>query len=264
MDIGRALTFFTEDERWIEKTAIGTGVLLLSTLLSAILVGVVGFFIVMGYGVRLMQNVRDGVNPVLPEWDQWGDDLSRGFKLFVVQFVWALPIILIIAPVMIVSIIVGNAGGGDAEGFAVLLSLCATCISFIVGIAYTLIQPAVTIFFAENEQISDGLQIARIWDWTRAHIGEVVIVTIVYLVGSMIIATVGSIAGVILCVIGLVVTIPLSQLVIYYMQFHLYGQLAPAVAGGGSASMGMGMGIDNASNSPTTSDTSEDEDDFTP
>jgi len=238
MDIGRALTFFTEDERWIEKTAIGTGVLLLSTLLSFVLVGVAGYFIMMGYGVRLLQNVRDGVNPVLPEWDQWGDDLSRGFKLFVVQLVWALPIILIIVPVMIVSVVVGNAGGGDAEGFAVLLALCATCLSFIVAIAYSLIQPAVTIFFAENEQISDGLQIARIWDWTRAHIGEVVIVTIVYLVGSMIIAAIGGIAGVILCGIGLLVTIPLAQLVIYYLQFHLYGQLAPALAGG-SSSMGM-------------------------
>jgi Protein of unknown function (DUF4013) len=233
MDIGRALTFFTEDERWIEKTAIGTGVILLSSLLSVVLVGVVGFLIVMGYGVRLLQNVRDGVNPVLPEWDQWGDDLSRGFKLAVVQFVWALPIILIIAPITIVSVLVGNSGSSEAEGFAVLLSLCATCISFIVAIAYTLIQPAVTIFYAEEERIGDGLQIARIWDWTRDHIGEVVIVTIVYVVGSMIIATVGMIAGIILCFVGLLVTLPLAQLVVYYLQFHLYGQLAPAVAGGG-------------------------------
>ncbi len=232
MDIGRALTFFTEDERWIEKTAIGTGVLLLSFLLSFILVGIVGFLIVMGYSVRLLQNVRDGVNPVLPEWDQWGDDLSRGFKLFVVQFIWALPIILIIVPIVIVSALVGSSGDSAAEGFAALLALCAICISFIVAIFYMLIQPAVTIFFAENEQISDGLQIARIWDWTRSHIGEVVIVTIVYVVGSMIIGTVGSIAGVILCGIGLLVTLPLAQLVIYYLQFHLYGQLAPALAGG--------------------------------
>lgn len=248
MDIGRALTFFTEDERWIEKTAIGTGVLLLSFLLSFVLVGVVGFVIVMGYSVRLLQNVRDGAQPVLPEWDQWGADLGRGFKLIVVQLVWALPIVLIIVPVIIVSALVGNAGG-DAEGFAVLLALCATCISFVVAIAYTLIQPAVTIFFAENEQISDGLQIARIWDWTRSHMGEVVIVTIVYLVGGMIIGTLGSIAGVILCGVGLLVTLPLAQLVIYYLQFHLYGQLAPALARGSSHSMDV-------------ADTTED--DFTP
>ena len=247
MDIGRALTFFTEDERWIEKTAIGTGVLLLSFLLSFILVGVVGFLIVMGYGVRLLQNVRDGVNPVLPEWDQWGDDLGRGFKLFVVQLVWALPIILIIVPITFVSVLVGSQGSEEAAGFAALLALCATCVAFVVAIAYTLIQPAVIIFFAENEEISGGLQIARIWDWTRAHIGEVAIVTIVYVVGSMIIATVGGIAGVILCGIGLLVTIPLSQLVIYYLQFHLYGQLAPAVAGRKSAM-----------------DMADDEDDVTP
>lgn len=227
MDIGRALTFFTEDERWIEKTAIGTGVLLLSTLLTFILVGVVGFLIVMGYSVRLLQNVRDGVTPVLPEWDQWGEDLSRGFKLFVVQFVWALPIILISVPILILTVAVGS-GGGDAEAFAFLLALCASCIIVIVAIAYTLIQPAVTIFFAEREEIGDGLQIARIWDWTRAHIGEVVIVTIVYLVGSTVIGTVGTIAGVILCGVGLLVTLPLAQLVIYYLQFHMYGQLAPA------------------------------------
>ncbi len=235
MDIGRALTFFTEDERWIEKTAIGTGVLLLSTLLSFVLVGIVGFLIVMGYSVRLLQNVRDGVNPVLPEWDRWGDDLSRGFKLFVVQFIWALPIILIIVPITLVSVLVGNSGGSDAEGFAVLLALCATCISFVVAIFYMIIQPAITIFFAENEEISAGLQIGRIWDWTRSHMGEVMIVTIVYIVGSMIIGTVGSIAGVILCGIGLLVTIPLAQLVIYYLQFHLYGQLAPALAGGSNS-----------------------------
>ena len=36
MDIGRALTYFTDDERWVEKTAIGTGVLLISTLLSLV------------------------------------------------------------------------------------------------------------------------------------------------------------------------------------------------------------------------------------
>jgi len=249
MDIGRALTFFTEDERWIEKTAIGTGVLLISTLLSFILVGVVGFIIVMGYSVRLLQNVRDGVTPVLPEWDQWGDDLSRGFKLFVVQFIWALPIILIVVPITLVSVLVGNSGSRDAEGFAVLLALCATCISFLVAIFYVVIQPAITIFFAENEEISAGLQIGRIWDWTRSHIGEVMIVTIVYIVGSMIIATLGSIAGVILCGIGLLVTIPLAQLVIYYLQFHLYGQLAPAVVPSGSRA---------------TNATTEDEDDFTP
>lgn len=49
MDIGRALTYFSEDERWVEKTAIGTGLLLISSLLLVALIGVFGLL----YPVRL-------------------------------------------------------------------------------------------------------------------------------------------------------------------------------------------------------------------
>ena len=31
--------------------------------------------------MRLLQNVRDGETYPMPEWDQWGEDLTRGFKL---------------------------------------------------------------------------------------------------------------------------------------------------------------------------------------
>ena len=108
MDIGRALTYFSEDERWVEKTAIGTGLLLISTLLSIALIGVLGYFILFGYLVRLLQNVRDEVQPVLPEWDQWGDDLVRGVKLACVYLVWALPIILIFFPAFIISFFISE------------------------------------------------------------------------------------------------------------------------------------------------------------
>ena len=80
MDIGRALTYFSDDERWVEKTAIGTGLILISSLLLVALIGFLGYFILFGYLVRLIQNVRDEVHPVLPEWDRWGDDLVRGGK----------------------------------------------------------------------------------------------------------------------------------------------------------------------------------------
>ena len=80
MDIGKALTFVTEDPRWKEKIAIGTAVILISGLLSVILIGILGYFIVAGYTVRLLQNVRDGKSAPLPEWDEWAEDLTRGFR----------------------------------------------------------------------------------------------------------------------------------------------------------------------------------------
>ena len=230
MDIGRALTYFTDDERWVEKTAIGTGVLLISTLLSLVLVGFLGYFILFGYMVRLVQNVRDDAQPVLPEWDQWGDDLIRGLKLFVVNFVWALPITLIFFPVLIISFFVAGNTPYDSNypggSIASLFLSCASCVSFLFIIAYAVLQPGFTIAYARNETISDGLQVTEIWAWTREHIGNVVIVVILSLIAGLIIMTVGSIVGVILCIIGIAVTLPLSQVVFYYFQSHLYGQLA--------------------------------------
>ena len=230
MDIGRALTYFSEDERWVEKTAIGTGLLLISTLLSIALIGVLGYFILFGYLVRLLQNVRDEVHPVLPEWDQWGDDLVRGLKLACVYLVWALPIILIFFPAFIISFFIGtnspynsNYPGGS---FGSIVLTCASCLSFLFGIAYVVFQPGFSIAFARNEAIRDALQVSEIWEWTRDNIGNVVIVAILTVIASLIITTVGSIVGLILCVIGAVVTLPLSQLIAYYFQGHLYGQLA--------------------------------------
>ena len=236
MDIGRALTYFTEDERWVEKTAIGTGLFLVSSLLSVVLIGLLGFFILFGYMVRLVQNVRDGVQPALPEWNQWGDDLVRGVKLACVYVVWALPIIFVSVPLSIFGAILDESFryGDDVMG---LFLLCSFCLTFLVAIAYAVLQPGFTIAFARKEQISDGLQASEIWNWTRDNIGNVVIVAILTVIASVIISAVGSIIGTILCVVGLVVTLPLSQLVTYYVQSHLYGQLA-RLAGDGAASGG--------------------------
>ena len=92
MDIAKGLTFITEDEEYIRKLAIGVGLILISSLLSIVLVGILGFFILAGYGLRLLENVRDGVEKPLPEWDDWGGDLSRGFKYMIVTIIWAIPI----------------------------------------------------------------------------------------------------------------------------------------------------------------------------
>ena len=60
MDIAKAITFITEDPRWKEKMGMGLVVVVASAILSIVLVGILGFAIVTGYSIRLLQNVRDG------------------------------------------------------------------------------------------------------------------------------------------------------------------------------------------------------------
>lgn len=226
MDIGKALSYITEDPRWKEKVAIGTGVILLSGILSVVLIGIVGFLIVMGYTVRLLQNVRDGHPQPLPEWDQWGEDLVRGLKLAVVALVWSLPMILFSIPMTLGGALADGRGTGAFVGSVILIG--GSCLMVLYGIFLAIAQASFTIAYAEDEKISSGLQVREIWDWTMANIGQLVIVALAYIVVSIGVSLVGSIVGVLLCLIGLVVTLPLAQLVIYLFQYHLYGQLAAA------------------------------------
>ena len=228
MDFGKALTFITEDPRWQQKLAIGAGLVIVSTVLSVVLIGILGFLILMGYCVRLLQNVRDGEPYPLPEWDQWGDDLVRGLKLFVIAIVWALPLLIVFIPAML-GIALANADSGNAAAFVgnVLFS-CGVCLTLLYSLLITVVEPGFTIAFARDEQISSGLQIRQIWDWTQEHLGQALIVALVVMVAGFVIGLVGVIAGTLLCLIGLVITLPLAILVISLFTYHLYGQLAYA------------------------------------
>ncbi len=227
MEIGKAITFFTEDPRWQQKVMIGTGVVLASMVLSVVLIGFVGFFIVAGYAVRLLQNVRDGQPNPLPEWDQWGDDLARGFKLTVVSLVWALPAIALVIPSMIGGAL-SESNSEGAQFVGVMISICAGCLTFLFSLLVAAVTPGFSIAFAEDERIGSGLQFRRILGWTQENIGQVIVVTLVYIVASLVLGLSGLVVGALLCGIGLIITLPLSTLATSVFQYHLFGQMAYA------------------------------------
>jgi hypothetical protein len=203
--------------------------MLVSGLLMPVLIGFVGILIVMGYGVRVLQNVRDGNRYPLPEWDQWSEDLARGFKLAIVSLVWALPALLLSIPVVLGGVMMG-AGEENSAGFLTAIGSLTfglgNCLVILFGLFYALVTPGFTVWFARSEQISDGLKLTEVWEWTRRNLGGVVLVAIAYIIASIVISTVASIVGTVLCIVGLIVTIPLGMLATYMYQYHLIGQLA--------------------------------------
>lgn len=228
MDIVKALTFITEDERWTEKLAVGVGILLVSGLLAPVLLGALGFCIIAGYCVRLLQNVRDGHSRPLPEWNQWSEDCVRGLKLFVVSLIWSLPIFVVVVP-MGIGAALADSGSEAMEIFGGLVLFGGVCLTMIYGLLVAFLTPGFTIAFARDEEIRSGLQLTEIWRWTQQNLGQVLLVGIIYLAGSFALSIVAMVAGVLLCVVGLVVTLPLSVLVTMLFQHHLYGQLARGV-----------------------------------
>jgi len=218
MDFVKALTFIPEDPRWKEKVAIGSALALLSFL-------VVPFIITIGYCVRLTQNMRNGEQFPLPEWDDWSGDLVRGFKLAVVWFVWALPLFVVSIPMTIGGVLT-DSDSAVATTLGVTIVVSTVCLTAIYGIFITLMTPGFVLWFARDEEIRSGLQLSDIFQWTRAHVTDVILFMLAYIVASFVISTVASIVGLLLCIVGLIVTVPVATFVTYVYQFNLLGQIA--------------------------------------
>jgi hypothetical protein len=225
MEFIKPLTAIPADPRWKEKLAIGTAVVLVSSFLMFILVGVLGYLILIGYCVRLMANIDKGERFPLPEWNDWSGDLSRGFKLGVVYVVWALPLLFLSLP-MVFGGILTDSDSGIVNGIGALAMMVGYCLAMLYGLALLVFSPGYTIHFVRGgDQIGAGLRLSAVWEWTKGHVSEVILYTVAYIVASMIISIAASVVGVLLLCVGLIVTIPLGTLLQTVYQFNLLGQI---------------------------------------
>src|SRR6266545_1875945 len=110
MDIGKAFSFVFEDEEWVSKVLLG-GLIALIPL--------IGQITVVGYSLKVAQNVAQGNPRPLPTWSEFGDHLMRGLYEFVIRLVYALPIIVVAA---IARFVVTNRLG-EALKFAEVIAL---------------------------------------------------------------------------------------------------------------------------------------------
>jgi hypothetical protein len=225
MELSKSFSYIWEDPRWQQKLMIGTGVIIASTIFSFVLIGIIGFLIFAGYTIRLLQNVRDGQTYPLPEWDQWGEDLARGAKLVIAFIIWSLPMLILLIP-SVIGGVMSDSRSDSTQFVGAMLLICGNCLSILYGLLLTVVMPGISIAFAKDEQLTSALQFRQIIEWTRENIGQVLVVTLVYIAASIALSLVGSIVGVLLCLVGLVITVPLATLLTGLVQYHLYGELA--------------------------------------
>jgi hypothetical protein len=249
IDYGKAFTFFTEDDHWLEKLGIGAGVYIASLIAALLLVSVPSFILyfifpwqaagnlasmlvfylsivlLIGYGLRLVKNVRADLTKPLPEWNDWGNDLIRGFKLIVVTLIWSLPLLIFSIPTGIGAAMTGERAESTSFLGGTLL-ICGGCLAFLYWVFLAIVRPAYTIAFLRDEQIQSGLRFDVILSWTREHLAPVVTVALVSVLAAVAFVVLGAIAGFLLICIGWIITIPLGIFLPMLVQSHLYGQLA--------------------------------------
>jgi hypothetical protein len=222
MDFGKAFTFMFEDPDWLKKLGIGTAVGLVGLLLSPVLIGFLPLIMMLGYTVDVVRNVMAGHDRPLPEWEDWGGFLSRGFKVAAALFVWSLPAILLSIPLAIGGALTDQGSGGEAIGITIMV--CGGCLLFLWAILVTLLTPAIYVRIAATDRFASAFEFGRMWSFTRDNIGNVIVALLLLIVVSMI-ASVLALLGFVALICGVLITFPLSMLWQYLVQAHLFGQI---------------------------------------
>jgi len=102
------LSYPFKQQGWQSKFAIGAAL-----FFANYIVPIIPSIFMAGYFAKIMQaSIEDGAEPVLPEWDNWGELFSRGFKVTCASIVYLLPALVLMiggyvlmeAPVIMLSI----------------------------------------------------------------------------------------------------------------------------------------------------------------
>lgn len=224
MDFGKAFTFMFEDPEWLRKLGIGTLVGLVGILLAPVLIGFIPLLILFGYTLDTLRNVMYGQEHPLPDWEDWGGFLKRGFRLVAAFFIWALPAILVSIPLGLGSALAED-GSGGMGAIAALLIICSSCLLILWGLFLALLTPAIYIRVTRTERFAAAFEFGKLWSFTRDNIGNVIIAILLVWLAGLIASLIAGL-GVIALVIGVLVTFPFANLWQYLVQAHLFGQIA--------------------------------------
>ena len=233
MDVNKAFRFMFDDKQWISKLLIGAVMSVLSFL-------IIPAFILQGYLVKIVRQVMDGNDSELPEWMDYGKLLRDGFFVTIGQLIWALPFILLM---LIVGLVTGGLGSvADSSGDMVAAAttgagLLVACLVLLTVIAFLFLTPALLIQYAREDEFGALFRFSEIFDIIRDHMADILIAFLVSVVAVLAISVVTGIVAIVPC-LGWIAAALIGLAMGPYIQFvtgHLYGQIAAKLPGGTGA-----------------------------
>ena len=235
MQFGKPFSFVFEDPDWFKKLAI------LALLGFAQLIpGIGSIFMALVFSGVMVDIVRKVINketPTIPSLDI-GTQFMDGLKLWVVNLVYSLPMIVLGIIIAIIAALGGvggfmgaendNAGAIGAVGVIVIILIsCVGLIMLLYGLLIALITPEITARYAKFGTIGSALKFKEVFKtvfkkpvpYILAFVG-VVLVGIVGGIAASILASIGAIA----LGIGALYGVAIATVFISLASGHFYGQ----------------------------------------
>ncbi len=224
MDVAKAFTFVTEDERWMSKIGIGAAISLFFFLIIPIP-------LLVGYLVGITRNVKEGVERPLPEWDDFGQLFKDGLSVIVGQIVYTLPFWVIMCIALVASAGLGSLTDVNedvmAAGFLATWGL-VICLSLVFAVVLFFLSPAIVIQYVNTNELGAMFRFGEVIAIARENVGDIVIAALASFAASLVISVVLGVFSAIPIIgwcggpiIGIVVGPYLTA-----VTGHLYGQIA--------------------------------------
>ncbi|HEY0735001.1 MAG TPA: DUF4013 domain-containing protein [Herpetosiphonaceae bacterium] len=147
MDLKRGLTFPTLDPQWIVKVLIGTLISLVPIL----------NFVGVGYALDVTRNVNNGQETPLPEWNDFGGQFIRGLLAVIIQFIWSLPLLVLVCPFAFILAGSVDADTGQLSGVGSAAVACGPILLMVVGLVLAPFIMAANTRFAITNQFSEAM-----------------------------------------------------------------------------------------------------------
>ena len=201
MNFPKSFTYIFEDPDWFSK-------LILPLLCS--LIPIIGPLVLAGYSLHLIRNVVAKEPSPLPQLE-FGEDLARGFKWFVVTLIYAIPLFLLIM-LIVVPVSVSSE---KAPAFSIIFGILGGAAVLAYFVFLWLLMPVAQAHFAMHGTISSGLEIGKFAKMFSRNVSEWLLV----LAGGLLAGLIAPVGG-ILFFIGALITSTYASL----MVSHLIGQ----------------------------------------
>lgn len=172
MNVGRALTYVFDDPEWFSKLAMTALVVIASVTFTPLLIGFVGWALLLGFTVELVRNVRLGVKYPLPRWTDFNRYLSVGFNALTAVIVYSMPNLVLGC---VSSFMAQNMGSGFI-GSTLMLAL--SCCLFPILLVYNLVSVPMLALgigrYVEDPRINVFFELSLLFDMLRQHTDTVI------------------------------------------------------------------------------------------
>jgi hypothetical protein len=204
MDFGKAFTYVFDDEEWIQKIAIG-GLLALTGI---------GLIPLIGWGIEITRRIIRGEGESLPDWNDFGGYITRGLFVFIILFVYMLPI-MVLQSCSLIPLAFESADQDTFTTAFTVMSTCVSCVTFLYSIAAYLVLPAAIGLYADTDKLGDAFKFGDVIKIVRLNFETYLVVFLGVLLSSLI-----SSLGLIACFVGVFLTTAYAVAI----NGHLWGQ----------------------------------------